>query len=441
MLAGLSARAYNRWNMSRWVAFALCMVAPLAVRGQALKDALRLPSGQDRGRITITTLDRTFAAKRIEIRTGPEGLVLAATEESDAVSAIPGIDVVEVGFAPVTPRPSPGPDDVEVVLRTGDRILGTLGEAKEEAVQVASPSLGTTSIPFARIDQVRFLARRTEWPKSTGPIKDDTLYTVSGDKPTGTIKSLGRGEIVYIHARRQRETKLATKDAVAASFVPIPPDAPTPPATLYAIVQLTDGSELRGAPKSYGSNGLVFTDLYGGERTVAAAGVAGLYFKNGRVIYLSDLAPAKVEENANYIRMPEPLPGDLSYPFQRDAGAGDGGRLLIRGKEYRKGLGVHARSALTYALDGGFSKFQATVGIDDFAVRLSGLDPVGNVSFVVLGDGQVLERRDGITSKSAPLALTVDVKGRKELTLLVDFGEDRSGQGDFADWALARVIR
>src|SRR2546427_458711 len=114
-LAGLSTRAYNRSNMSRWVAFALCMVAPLAIRGQDLKDALRLPSGQDRGRITITTLDRTFTAKKIELRAGSEGLTLAATEESDAVSAIPGIDVVEVGFAPVTPRPSPGPDDVEIV--------------------------------------------------------------------------------------------------------------------------------------------------------------------------------------------------------------------------------------------------------------------------------------------------------------------------------------
>ncbi|HTF56789.1 MAG TPA: hypothetical protein VK661_06105, partial [Planctomycetota bacterium] len=314
--------------MSRWILWALCLGSPMA------------PWSQDRGRITITTLDRTFAAKRIEIRAGADGLILAATEESDAVSAIPGIDVVEVGFAPVTPRPSPGPDDVEIVLRTGDRIVGTLGEAQGEAVRVASASLGTTSVPFTRIDQVRFLARRAEWPKASGQIKDDTLYTASGDRPTGAIRSLGRGEIVYFHTRRGREARLATKDAVAASFVPVPPDPKAPPATLYAIVQLTDGSELRGVPKSYGNGGLVFTDLYDVERTVPAAGVAGLYFKNGRVIYLSDLIPSKVEENANYIRMPEPLPGDLSYPYQRDAGAGDGGRLLIRGKEFRKGLGV-----------------------------------------------------------------------------------------------------
>jgi len=88
-----------------------------------------------------------------------------------------------------------------------------------------------------------------------------------------------------------------------------------------------------------------------------------------------------------------------------------------------------------------FNRFQAVIGIDDHAIRLTGLDPVGNVSFIVSGDGKVLERRDAFTSKSAPLAISVDIKGVRQLTLLVDFGEDQSGQGDFADWALARIIR
>ena len=42
---------------------------------------------------------------------------------------------------------------------------------------------------------------------------------------------------------------------------------------------------------------------------------------------------------------------------------------------------------------------------------------------------------------TAPIQISVDIKGVKELVLHVDFGEDRSGQGDFADWALARIIR
>ena len=399
------------------------------------------PAFQERGRITVTTLDRSFEAKRLEIKEVGDGLTLTVTDGSDAVSTIPGPDVVEIGFESGEPRPAAGPDDVEILLRTGDRIVGALGDPKDEAIQLASPSLGATAVPFGSISQVRFLSRKAEWPKSIGDVKGDTLFTVSGDKPVGTVKTIGRGEIVYHHERRKRDVTLATKDAVVVCFVPIPPDPPAPPATLYAIVQLTDGSEIRGLPKSYGAGGLTFTDLYKTERTVAPGKVAGLYFKNGRVIYLSDLGPAKVDENANYIRAPEPLPGDLSFPWQRDANAGDSGRLRIRGQEFRKGIGVHARSSLTFAVGAGFSRFQAVVGIDDYAIRLTGQDPVGNVAFTVSGDGKVLERKEGVTSRTAPVLLGVDIRGVKELTLLVDFGDDRSGQGDFADWALARIIR
>lgn len=419
-------RAYNLGSMARWALAGLLLVLPA--------------SAQERGRITITTLDRSFEAKRIEIKESDGGLALTATDLADASVSIPGPDVVEIGFAPVENRPSPGPDDVEIVLGTGDRMVGALGDPQPEAVQLVSTSLGTTSIPFKHIDQVRFLSHRAEWPKVEEKIERDTLFTASGDKPSGIVTAVGRGEIAYLHHRRKKEVKLATKDAMVICFLPTE-QARAMPAGLYAIVQLTDGSEIRGTPKSYGAGGLTFKDLFEVERTVPAGKVAGLYFKNGRVIYLSDLQVAKVDENPNYIRGPEPLPGDLSFPWQRDANAGDAGRLRIRNQEFRKGIGVHARSALTFDLQGAFTRFQAVVGIDDHAIRLTGQDPVGNVSFLVSGDGRVLERRDGITSKSAPLALSVDLRGVKQLTLIVDFGEDQSGQGDFADWALARIIR
>jgi hypothetical protein len=399
------------------------------------------PAVQERNRITITTLDRSFEAKRIEIKEADGALSLTATDLNDAVSTIPGPDVVEIGFAPVETRATPGPDDVELLLRTGDRIVGLLGDPQAEEIRLVSPSLGAVTIPFENVDQVRFLAHRAEWPKSVGKIDNDALFKVSGDRPSGTVKTIGRGEIVYRHERLKRDVTLATKDTLVVAFVATRNSTPAPPSSLYAIVQLTDGSEIRATPKSYGTGGLTFVDLHGTERTVAAGKVAGLYFKNGRVIYLSDLQASKVDENPNYIRGPEPLPGDLSFPWQRDANAGDGGRLRIRGQEFRKGIGVHARSSLTFTIDGGFSRFQAVAGIDDHAIRLTGQDPVGNVSFVVLGDGKVLERRDGVTSRTAAISLNVDVRGVKELTLKVEFGEDRSGQGDFADWALARIIR
>jgi hypothetical protein len=302
--------------------------------------------------------------------------------------------------------------------------------------------MGRVNIDFGHIDLVGFLSQKSLWNKTPPPgMKNDVLITSTGDRPAGTIRSISKGKVVYFNERRKRDVELKTSDLMQVWFMPVGPKPPAPPSTLYALLALTDGGSIQGTVKSYSGGALVFKDLYDVERKVPAGGLSAIYFKNGRVMYLSDLDPVKVDENANYIRGPEPQLSDLAFPWQRDANAGDAGKLSIRGKEYRKGLGVHSRSELTYPLGGAFSRFQATIGIDDYALRLSGLDQAGNVNFIVSADGKVLEKKAGVTSKSAPIQLDVEVKGRQELMLTVDFGEDRSGQCDFADWALARLIR
>ncbi|MBI4564355.1 MAG: NPCBM/NEW2 domain-containing protein [Planctomycetes bacterium] len=396
---------------------------------------------QDGGTVTITTVDATLEARSVEIREVSNEPTLYYQEASGEKKSLHCADVVEIGLAPLAARPAPGPDDVQIVLRTGDILTGTLGEAGDDAIRLKSSSLGETAVPFNHIDHVRFLAQRTAWPKELSRVDKDTIITGSGDRRGGTIKSISRGEIAYYNAIRRKDDKISTSEACIVQFVPFPPDPPGAPATLYSTFQLTDGSFLQGTVKKFGEGMLAFRDLYDKERSVSSSAVSAIFFKNGRVIFLSDLPPARVQENANYIRGDAPLPSDLAYPFQRDANAGDGGKLTLRGQSFRKGIGTHAASELTWSLDAGFTKFQALVGIDDYALRLSGLDVAGNVSFTVLGDGKVLSQKKGVTSKDAPFAISANIAGCKELTLRVDFGEDRSGQCDFADWALARLIR
>jgi hypothetical protein len=296
-------------------------------------------------------------------------------------------------------------------------------------------------VPFERIEHVRFLAHRLLWQKTLPKIDKDTLFITSGDKPSGTLNSISKAGIDYYNAKRKKDIKLPVGTTSAIYLTPSGDKPPAPPTTLYSVFQLTDGSEIKGIIKGFSAGTLRFTDLYGTEHSVPNAGVAGIYFKNGRVIYLSDLVPARVEENANYIRVAEPQPSDLVLPWQRDGNAGDSGKLLIGGKEFRKGIGVHARSELTFTFDGGFTKFQATAGIDDYALRLSGFEQAGNVTFTVMADGKQVFRKEAVTSKTGGVPISVSVAGCKEITLIADFGDDRSGQGDFADWALARLIR
>jgi hypothetical protein len=60
-------------------------------------------------------------------------------------------------------------------------------------------------------------------------------------------------------------------------------------------------------------------------------------------------------------------------PIEKDrsngeAAAGDGRALSLRGRGFSTGLGVHSASSMSYALNGRYSSFRATVGVDDETV-------------------------------------------------------------------------
>ncbi|MFB8440050.1 glycoside hydrolase family 97 catalytic domain-containing protein [Streptomyces niveus] len=125
-------------------------------------------------------------------------------------------------------------------------------------------------------------------------------------------------------------------------------------------------------------------------------------------------------------------------PVERDRsngenGLADGGPLRLGGTTYDKGLGVHARSEVTVALNGAYDRFAAETGIDEEK------PDKGSVFFEVLGDGQVLARSGVLGPADEPYAFDVDVSGVGQLTLRVTDGGDGI-DSDHADWADARLL-
>ncbi|MEU9745420.1 glycoside hydrolase family 97 catalytic domain-containing protein [Streptomyces niveus] len=125
-------------------------------------------------------------------------------------------------------------------------------------------------------------------------------------------------------------------------------------------------------------------------------------------------------------------------PVERDRsngenGPADGGPLRLGGTTYDKGLGVHARSEVTVALNGAYDRFAAETGIDEEK------PDKGSVLFEVLGDGQVLARSGVLGPADEPYAFDVDVSGVGRLTLRVTDGGDGI-DSDHADWADARLL-
>jgi hypothetical protein len=164
---------------------------------------------------------------------------------------------------------------------------------------------------------------------------------------------------------------------------------------------------------------------------VASNQVAGIYMKNGRVVYLSDLDPSAVSEDANFIRGAVKLTSDLEFPWQRDRSA-RGTEILLGGTHHRKGLGVRAYSSLSYALGGAYKRFQATLGLDAVSRGL------GAISAEVWVDGKKV-KEFSLKGNDAPQPIDVDVAEAKELKLVVTWAGN--GQSDFADWGSARLVR
>ncbi|WP_190694442.1 NPCBM/NEW2 domain-containing protein [Nostoc sp. FACHB-152] len=140
--------------------------------------------------------------------------------------------------------------------------------------------------------------------------------------------------------------------------------------------------------------------------------------------YLSDLTPISVINGFGPIELDTSNGG---------AGAGDGRTITLNGFTYNKGLGVHATSEITYALNGAYNSFFAYIGVDDE------VGANGSVIFQVWADGVQLFDSGVMTGGSTTKLVNVDVTGRQTLRLVVTDGGN-SDAFDHADWANAQLV-
>ena len=159
-------------------------------------------------------------------------------------------------------------------------------------------------------------------------------------------------------------------------------------------------------------------------QSIPIEAVERLSFASDRVVFLSSLEPSRVEETAV-------VGSPISYRKDECVGRGP---LRLGGRIYKKGLGVHSRSALEYQLLGQYQSFAAVIGIDDSTGDL------GSVTFRVLADGKEIYQKD-LGGKDDPVQVSLPVAEVQTLRLEADYGADGLDTGDHANWASARVSK
>ena len=280
------------------------------------------------------------------------------------------------------------------------------------------------------------------WGKMTVPL--DAVSAVRIKSEAELPEDTGKSAVLLGTDRIEGEIKEITPDRVVAQVVgqPVPlkmdqvqallfarKEPPAPPGDgLLVRLMLGTGERLSGRWMGFsqknGHRTLSLRMAWGDELPVPFRYISRIEVTNGKLIYLSDLRPTEVKESTLLAR---------SSPVQRDRSV-SGLPLRLRGRSYPRGLGVHSRSELTYALDGGYQKLSAVVGVDD------AVGGAGSVRFRVYGDGKVLYESPVLRGNDAAVPIDIDIHGALLLRLEVDYA-DQGDLGDHADWADARLIR
>jgi hypothetical protein len=256
-----------------------------------------------------------------------------------------------------------------------------------------------------------------------GSDSQDLLILRNGDLVEGEFAGLDKNELAL---KTEGDTSKIPIDGVRALVMNPQLAASEPFQGEGGLVSLTDGSRFRARNLKFVSpDHLALEPRFGGKLRIHLNALESIRFLGGCATWLSDLAPADYRFEPFF---------QLEWPLRRDRTVA-GGFLKVRGSEYAKGLGVHSRSTISYALDGKYRRFHASIGIDDDALGK------GSVIFEVLLDGKVAFTSETLTGTSPVVVLQpVDLTGAKTLSLRVDY----AGEADIldhADWCDAVIVR
>ncbi len=374
----------------------------------------------------VTIADKTISGELGEVSQDGEVTIVPDVGEPSTVPA-DELKLIRFGRGREAEEPHSG---VVAYLAGGDRITGEMVGASKSQITIESRALGEISIPLGNVLAVEF-RRAGERVRNAAEMREEMLdhegendifIATSGDRLSGILAGFEDDQVVLQTDVGETKLGMARLFGVALGAR----EAAERPDSLLAVAHCTDGSVVTGQLLESDA-GVRLALVAGPEVTVPTRRMVEMLFKQGKLVYLSDLEPVEQETRPYFS-------GDHTWPYQSDLSY-DRTPIRLDGETYRKGLGMFSGMTLTYRLDGEFSRFASLVGIDDADVN-----HLGNVDVRVLADGEERFKKTGLTRKTGPVRVDIPAEGVERLTLVVEFGENMHF-GDLTSWADARLVR
>jgi len=326
------------------------------------------------------------------------------------------------------------PTGPQLITAGGDRLPGEVRGGDTKVIQFR-PFVSQDDWPIA-LDTVAVVwlssppadtptdPAKYTWLAGTPP-RDVLLYR-NGDAVRGTLGGFTETGVTFTaDGGTAREVPL--KNLAAIGFNPRFARVRKPKEP-YAHLVLTDGSRLDVLGPAVKNDTLRTKAICGPEIALPLSKIVSLEVLQGPAVYLSALKPKHAE-----------VTGFLGegWPWAADRTVrGRPLRLLTKDGEstFDRGLGTHPKTVLTYDLAGKYTRFESFVGLDAATGKR------GRADVRIKLDGKEIDLPDLKSLTAGPAVFVrVDVRGAKELTLIVDFGPTGDVQAD-VNWGEARLV-
>ncbi len=394
--------------------------------------------------VRVSMLDgQSHSGQLAEISTSEITLLENGTE-----AKLPVADVMAVDFPKTLSKPSEEPQ--VLTLTDGSQLYCSATTRSAKQLTAQSATFGMLNIESKSVQSVRLLADnpayRSQWNTFLKRESDKDLLIVA--KRDGSGLDFLAGIVSTISADK-------TEFLLDGETVPVPSarvygvvfankvsDVSPKPATLRNPVRVTDarGAVIEATSVTLDDAQLLIETGWGQTLKVSIEEIKQIDLSGGRVQFLSDLEP--IDERFDGVDPDGSLLAGLidkeqqmqMFGPRRDSTMERQSKLRLRGREFSKGLCIHSRTEMSWALDQRFSSLDCVVGIDD-EVAFNGNHAV---SLKITGDGNVLfDKLIGTTDE--PLSLRLPLEGVSTLAILVDFG-DGDSTCDWLDIADAKLV-
>ncbi len=346
-------------------------------------------------------------------------------DDADARRHFEAADIVRISME--RPTYASSPPSLRLGLRGDDRLAGRVVGFRDDALLLETDTIGTVQVPLDWIRDLRTPAADT--PKHRKNLEallkqpsqvEDVLLLVNGDELRGFISSIDQAGVTL---DSDPTSRLVEFDSLAACVLA----ATQPPGIAKEVrvrIHTSDGQRITGSKVRWSGPLLQVHAFDDSVVTIPADRLSHLEVMGGRWEWLSEFTPISYQHTAAL---------GLPWHWKRDQSV-VGSLLKIEGRTFEYGIGVHSECSLTFDLEGTYSAFVTSLGLDDRS------GPFANVDVEIRVDGQIRYERSNISPGYLIGPLRLDVTEAKRIRLSVLFGKNADLQDRF-DWIEPALIR